>query len=259
VVQRIVSIAPSNTEILQALGLLDRLVGVDDWSDWPPEVQSLPRLGPDLDIDMDRLEALRPDLVLASLSVPGMEKNVQRLTERSIPFILLDPHSLSEIWADIRSVGHAAGVTDRAEVVVADLQRRVEMVSTAARGRQSRSLYWEWWPRPIYTPGRRNWLTEISNLVGCQNLYADYDVDNVRVDDPLDVVRRAPDAVLLAWTGAKRPRTSLVYKRPGWQSLAALQSERVFIMEEGLFNRPSPRLVEGLEYLSATLARSFPS
>lgn len=258
-VQRIVSIAPSNTEILHALGLIDRLVGIDDWSDWPPEVASLPRLGPDLDIDMDRLEDLRPDLVLASLSVPGMEKNVERLKQRGLPYILLDPHNLPEIWADIRAVGGAAGVDRRAEAVVADLQARVESVATAVKGRQCRRLYWEWWPRPIYTPGRRNWLTEISRIVGCENIYADHDVDNVRVDDPLDVVRRVPDAVLLAWTGAKKPRTSLVYKRPGWDSLAALQAERVFIMEEGLFNRPSPRLVDGLEHLWETLARSFPS
>lgn len=76
---RIVSLAPSNTEIVQALGLMEHLAGVDDWPDWPPSVQSLPKVGPDLSIDLDRVEALRPDLVLASLSVPGMEKNVDGL------------------------------------------------------------------------------------------------------------------------------------------------------------------------------------
>ncbi|HYG59594.1 MAG TPA: ABC transporter substrate-binding protein, partial [Symbiobacteriaceae bacterium] len=73
--KRLVSLCPSNTEIVHALGLTDWLVGVDDWSDFPSAVTELPRVGPDLSVDIDRVAALQPDLVLASLSVPGMEKN----------------------------------------------------------------------------------------------------------------------------------------------------------------------------------------
>lgn len=125
---RIVSLAPSNTEILQALGLLDQLVGVDDWSDWPPAVEKLERVGPDLTIDLDRVEALQPDLVLASLSVPGMERNVIGLIARGLPHIVLDPYSLAEIWADIQKVGEVCGVPDRADQL-------------ADRGERDRWLY----------------------------------------------------------------------------------------------------------------------
>lgn len=246
---KIVSLAPSNTEIVHALGLMDRLVGVDDWSDWPPDVGHLPRVGPDLSVDLDRVAALKPDLVLASLSVPGMEKNVAGLEARAIPHIVLDPHSLEEIWVNLRLVGEACGVGARAEAVVASLVERVDRVREAARGAVARKLYWEWWPKPIYTPGKRNWLTELTETVGCTNIFADYDVDNVRVDDPLEVVRRAPDFVLLAWTGAKRPDPIHVYRRKGWDQLEAVRAQRVYPMEEGLFNRPSPRLVDGLETL----------
>ncbi|MFZ5814109.1 MAG: cobalamin-binding protein [Bacillota bacterium] len=246
---RIVSLAPSNTEILHALGLMEHLVGVDDWSDWPPAVQSLPRVGPDLQIDLDRVEALKPDLVLASLSVPGMERNVEGLVARGLPHIVLDPQSLGEIWANIRLVGEACGVAGRAEGVVSALTERVERVRSSARGAPERRLYWEWWPRPIYTPGRSNWLTEVSEVAGCRNIFADYPVANVRVDDPLEVVRRAPDLILLAWTGARRPDPVHVYRREGWKELDAVRHRRVHVMDEGLFNRPSPRLVDGLEHL----------
>jgi iron complex transport system substrate-binding protein len=212
-------------------------------------VGALPRVGPDLQVDIDRVAALQPDLVLASLSVPGMEKNVEGLAARGLPYVVLDPHSLSDIWANIRLVGEACGVGARAEKVVAGLTERVERVQRAASGAGHRRLYWEWWPKPIYTPGRSNWLTEISDLVGCTNIFADFAVDNVRVDDPLEVVRRAPDLILLAWTGAKRPDPIHVYKRKGWESLEAIRNRRVYPMEEGLFNRPSPRLVDGLEHL----------
>lgn len=249
---RLVSLAPSNTEIVHALGLLDRLVGVDDWSDWPAQVQQLPRVGPDLNVDIDRVAQLQPDLVLASLSVPGMEKNVAGLQERGIPHIVLDPHGFAEIWENIRLVGRHCGVPDCAEAVVAGLQARIE----AVRSNLGRRLYWEWWPRPIYTPGRRNWLTEVGEILGCANIFADYDVDNVRVDDPMEVVRRAPDHVLLAWTGARRPDAAHVLRRPGWGELEALRQGRVHVMEEGLFNRPSPRLVDGLEHLARVLQSS---
>jgi iron complex transport system substrate-binding protein len=251
---RVVSLCPSNTEILHALGLTDWLVGVDDWSDWPPAVQALPRVGPDLEVDIDRVAALQPDLVLASLSVPGMEKNVAGLDARGLPYIVLDPGSLGGIWDDIRRVGERLGVPEQADAVVAALQARVEAIKKSAH--TPRRLYWEWWPKPIYTPGRGNWLHELTELVGCTNIFGDYSEANVRVDDPLEVVRRAPDLILLAWTGARRPDKSLVYRRPGWDALPAVQAGRVFVMEEGLFNRPSPRLVDGLEQLNQLVQRT---
>lgn len=244
---RIVSLCPSNTEITHALGLTESLVGVDDFSDWPPAVRTLPRVGPDQSVDIDRVAALEPDLVLASLSVPGMEKNVEALAARGLPHIVLDPSGLETIWADIQRVADRLGVPERGVQTVAALRARVEAVKAATH--RKHKLYWEWWPKPIYTPGRTNWLTELSEAVGCTNIFADYDVPNVRVDDPLEVVRRAPDVILLAWTGAKRPDTAHVYRRPGWDALPAVRDQRVFVMEEGLFNRPSPRLVDGLEHL----------
>src|SRR5690606_14154443 len=90
--ERIVSLCPSNTEILYLLGLKDRIVGVDDYSDWPKEVNRLPKCGPDLDIDIDKVKSLRPDLVIASLSVPGMEKNIEGLKREGIPHLILAPN-----------------------------------------------------------------------------------------------------------------------------------------------------------------------
>src|SRR5512146_116863 len=107
---RLVSLCPSNTEILFALGLGEQVVGVDDWSDWPAEVAGLPRVGGDLTSDLDRVAALRPDLVLASLSVPGMERNVEGLGARGLPHLVLNPHSLDEVLGDILAVGEACGV-----------------------------------------------------------------------------------------------------------------------------------------------------
>lgn len=80
---RIISICPSNTELVGYLGLKNNLVGVDNYSDWPEVVNSLPRVGPDLEIDMDKVEQLQPDIVLASLTVPGMERNIEELEKEN--------------------------------------------------------------------------------------------------------------------------------------------------------------------------------
>lgn len=102
---KVISLCPSNTEVLGYLGLAGQLIGVDDYSDWPEQVHHLPRLGPDLSINMDMVEELNPDLVIASLSVPGMEKNVEELKKRKIPHIILNPQSLTDIQNDLVATG----------------------------------------------------------------------------------------------------------------------------------------------------------
>lgn len=250
--KRIVSLCPSNTEVLHALGLLPRVVGIDNYSDWPPEICDLPRLGRDLDIDMDRVQALHPDLVVASLSVPGMERNVLRLRELGLPAIVLDSHSLGDVWQNMRAVGAAVGVEEAAEQAIADLQSRIQRVREALAGHSRRPrFYWEWWPKPLVCPGGRNWLTTLSELAGGVNITAFADVDAAR-PTLQEVADAQPDFIFLVWTGvaAQKVRPELVLRRPGWESIPAVQNQRVFVLEEGLFCRPSPRLIDGLEYLA---------
>lgn len=249
--RRIVSLCPSNTEILHALGLLPRVVGVDDWSDWPPEVMRLPRVGPDLSIDMQRVVALQPDLVLASLSVPGMERNVAALRDLGLPHLVLDPDSIEDVWESMRRVASATGTEEGAETAISNLERRVEGVRQRVAGASSRPrLYWEWWPRPLFAPGGRNWLTPLSELAGCVNVTAAVDARAAR---PTTEEIRAldPEFILLAWTGvaAHKVRPEVLLKRPGWSEMRAVRAGRVYVLEEGLFCRPSPRLVDGLEQL----------
>ncbi|PSL31077.1 iron complex transport system substrate-binding protein [Planomicrobium soli] len=246
---RVISICPSNTELLAFLGADHMLVAVDDFSDWPMSVNSLPRLGPDLSIRMDELEALNPDLVLASLSVPGMEKNVDELIKRKIPHLVLDPQSLTEIGNDLLAVGQACGID--AMPILAEYSAVIEeLKSRSAKAASRPSLYWEWWPKPIFTPGRINWLTEISEITGARNVFDDIDSANFQTDWD-EVKKRDPDFILLAWVGimTSKVKPELVRKRPGWEEMKAF--ENIHIMEEELYCRPSPRLIEGALRLGA--------
>ncbi|SFD99948.1 iron complex transport system substrate-binding protein [Lentibacillus persicus] len=252
---RVVSICPSNTEVVAYLGKTDLLVGVDNYSDWPSEVQHLPKVGPDLSIDMDKVEELKPDLVIASLSVPGMEKNIEGLKERNLPYIILNPNALDEIADDIETTGRALNEeTLGVEKAAAFRNELAKFRETAHRKENVPSLYWEWWPKPIFTPGRVNWLTEISELAGARNIFDTEDEANVQTDWD-DVKNRNPDYICMVWVGVKesKMRPELVKRRPGWQAMDAIKNDNIHVLEESLYCRPSPRLLEGLRKLSDIL------
>lgn len=253
---RIVSICPSNTELVAYLGQTALLVGVDNYSDYPEEVKDLPKLGPDLSIDMDAVEQLKPDLVLASLSVPGMEKNIEGLKERGLPYIILDPNSLKEIAEDLKVVGEKLGMKELGEEKADAFLNEIDAFRQEALTRADQpSLYWEWWPKPIFTPGKANWLTEISELAGARNIFDTEPEASVQTDWE-NVKQKNPDHVCMVWVGVKEEKMNpdLVRKRPGWSEMKAVQEDRIHVLEESLFCRPSPRLLEGLKKLTSVLS-----
>lgn len=252
---RIVSICPSNTEVVGYLGKADMLVAVDDYSNWPDEVADLPRVGPDLAIDMDKVESLGPDLVLASLSVPGMEKNIYELNKRGIPHITLNPNSLEDIAKDIETVGEALHCKETGAEKARTFRESVHRYRKFADEKVEKpSLYWEWWPKPVFTPGRANWLTEISELAGAYNVFATEPEANVQSDWE-DVLKRNPDHICLVWVGVDEEKVNpgLLMKRPGWKEMKAVQNQSVHILGDSLYCRPSPRLLLGLDKLIHTL------
>ena len=248
---RIVSLAASNTEILWALGLAERLVGLDDFSDFPPEVQHLPRVGRDLAIDAGKVAALEPDLVLASLSVPGMERNLPPLEAQGVPFITIRPNGWTGLWDDIRTIATACGVPDRGTDLVGRLQARAAAIGAAVADVPARPrVYWEWWPRPPITAGRPSWITEMLHLAGAENCFGDLEAESGPIE--LEQLRtRGPDVFVLCWCGARKlPKPTVVAERPGWAELAPVRSGRLHAVLEPHFGRPGPRLVDGLEELA---------
>ncbi|WP_102264192.1 cobalamin-binding protein [Mesobacillus jeotgali] len=248
---RVISLCPSNTEIMEFLGLTELLVGVDDFSDWPEAVKSLPQLGPDLSINLDLVEQLKPDLVLASLSVPGMEKNIEGLKARKIPYIVLNPQSLADIENDLVTTANALNMPERGKAAANRFRSRLEDIKQkGASAGWSPKLYWEWWPKPVFTPGRINWLTEVSEAAGGENVFKDVELASLQTDWD-DVKSRNPDYICVAWVGVRRQKVKkeLIINRPGWEELDAVKNDRILILEEELYCRPSPRLLDGLEKL----------
>jgi iron complex transport system substrate-binding protein len=253
---RLVSLCPSNTEILFGLGLGPEVVAVDDWSDWPDAVIDLPRVGPDLRVEMDRVVAARPDLVLASLSVPGMERNVDALRARGIPHLVLDPHSLEDVLSDMVTVGEACGARAAAGRAIAGATARIEKIRARGRGRPRLGMYWEWWPKPLIAAGRRSWVHEMSEIVGCANVCADLDRPSAPLR-PEDIIARDPELLMICWCGTlqRLQDPSRVASRAGWDRIRGVRSGAVYCVPEQLFGRPSQRLLDGLDMLDEIVAR----
>ena len=254
---RIVSLACSNTEIVHALGCGHLLVGVDDHSDWPPGlVAPLPKVGPDLDIDVERVASLEPDLVLATLTVPGHERVVERLEAASLPFIAPEPVSIPDIYRDVREIGGRLGVPDRAEALIAEM--RAELGDGAAPYEpvdpDRPSILIQWWPKPVITPGRLSWAHEAVLRAGGRTPIGDEEVKSRPLTNG-EVVELAPDAIVLSWCGVHpdKYRPDVVLQNPEFAGVPAVRSGQVHCIGEPFLGRPGPRLVEGVRALRAVV------
>ncbi len=257
---RVVSLNCSNTEIVAALGLGEMLVGVDDDSDFPVELLArLPRVGRDLDIDVAKVAALRPDLVLASNTVPGHEKVIARLAAAGLPHYAPETITLADVATDIREIAHRLGYDARGETVARELEgavaaaleqvERDEEQRPGAASRRPRVLV-EWWPKPVIVPGRRSWVTELIAAAGGENPFGRDAAKSRPVRDD-EVVAADPDAVVLCWCGVKpeKYRSSVVTGRAAWQGVAALRRGVIRAIPEAFLGRPGPRLLDGLRAL----------
>lgn len=255
---RVVSLTCSNTEIVSALGCADLLVGVDDHSDFPPEVVAgLPRVGPDLDVDVERVAALEPDLVLASLTVPGHEKVVARLEAAGLDYVAPEPVSVDDVYRDIRQIARLLGVPDRGEELAAELAAKLEGGKTApdTPPRTAPKILVQWWPKPVIAPGGRSWVDAMIRGAGGVNPLAGEEVKSRPLSDE-EVRRIDPDAVVLSWCGVApdKVRPDVVLGNRAWRDLDFVRRERVFLVPEAYLGRPSPRLAEGARRLREVVA-----
>lgn len=244
---RVVALTCSNTEIVCALGCADHLVGVDDHSDYPAEaLRGLERVGPDLGIDVKRVAALQPDLVLASLTVPGHERVLAGLAGEKLPFIAPEPKTVADVYADIRQIAELLGVPERAKSLIAEMRAELERTSEPSGVR----LLIEWWPKPVIAPARLSWVHELLLAAGAIDPLADRSVKSLPLSDE-DAASLAPDASVISWCGVRieKYRPEVVLRRPAWQALPLVRERRVYAVSEAWLGRPGPRLVEGVRAL----------
>ncbi|TET51528.1 MAG: cobalamin-binding protein [Anaerolineales bacterium] len=250
-VERIISLAPSNTEIAFALGLGDRLVGVSDWSDYPPEALEVQKVGTGTEANLELIVSLDPDLVLSIGGEPVPAINAQ-LRDLGITVLVLVADDLEGIYHDIELVGQAAGVEDEAEDLTDDMRARVSAVTeaVAAAGDQPLVFYEldATDPTRPWTVGAGSWHDDFITLVGGTNLAGDLANSWVQINAE-EIVARDPDIIVLGDANWGITPES-VAGRPGWDVIAAVQEGRVYGIDDNLISRQGPRVVDGIEALA---------
>ncbi|MGE0679313.1 MAG: cobalamin-binding protein [Candidatus Binatia bacterium] len=282
--QRIVSLLPASTEILSALGLRDRLVGVSHECDYPTDVVDLPILTePKLDpqaptvvidtrvrqlmqeglsiyrIKTELLQQLQPDLIVTqdqcavcAVSLPEIEEAVRCFLTSAVKVVSLKPERLSDIWEDIRRVGAATGLETAAEDLIRGLKRRLwKLEQQTRRVVRPRVAYIEWFD-PLMAGG--NWIAELVEIAG-----GEYGLAAAGAHSPKltweALVEYQPEIIVITPCGFKIPQTqtdlSIMTSHPQWQTLPAVRTKRVYVADgNAYFNRPGPRIIESAEILA---------
>lgn len=244
---RIVSHTCSNTEIVCALGCADDLVGVDQDSDFPPEVvDQLPKLGRDLSLDIDGVKSLEPDLVLSSRTLPGHDQIVQQLEAEGLPVLVCEPLTLEDVYQDIRRIAKALDRVDRGESLVRQMESEMPVVERGERP----AILIEWWPKPVIAPTQDSWASDLIERAGGRNPWRTLPGKSAPLENA-QVLESAPDIVVMAWCGVplENYRSEVVRRRDGWDSVPAVRHDRIHAISEAFLGRPGPRLVEGYRAL----------
>ena len=287
---RIVSLIPSATEIVCALGAGEQLVGRSHECDFPPGVERLPALtSPKMDpsagtaavdrdvralveqglsvyrIDVDRLEALAPDLVVTqdqcqvcAVALDEVTAAVRSLTRRNVEIVSLSPLTVDDVKADVRRVGKALGVPEKADAVVDEIAHRLDALAEASRAattRRPRVVHIEW-IAPLMVGG--HWIPELVERAGGEHALGVRRGRTSPIDWP-EVRAYDPEVIVVSPCGFKIPQSekdrALLEALPGWRDTTAVRTGRLFVADgNAFFNRPGPRLVETAEIVQAAIS-----
>ena len=243
--RRIVSLQPSATLILAAVGELDRVVGCTKYcADVVPEITLRPRviLADSWTANAEQIIAAQPDLIIAS--VPYQEKAVVEILKSGARFLGLAPKSLADIYADIATIAAMVGESDRGEAVIAGMQQQIERVRARTAGLPRQRVFCEEWGKPLIAS--QAWVAELVAAAGGE--FVGTPGQQVSAEE---VVRLNPDIMVAAWCGAgdRVPLERIVQER-NWRGTRAVRASQVFCIRDEYLNTPAPTLLRGLDALA---------
>lgn len=241
---RIVSLAPSATELIFALGCGDSLVARTAFCDYPAEAQRIPTVGGWTTANTDAVVALQPDLVLTSTFL--QQPVVDDLERRGMRVFHTDPRTLADVLESFESTAAALGVLERGKAL---RQRSEADLAILASPSSTFRVYAEEWHQPPMAAG--NWVPDLIALAGGQSFLPSG--ERSRKVDLEEIQRFDPDVIILNYCGMEHLSTDAqrkyVLTREGWGALPVVQERRVHVIRDSLLNRPGPRLVEGAREL----------
>jgi len=249
--ESIVSIQASNTEIAYALGLGDKIVGVSDFCNYPPEALEKEKVGGQ-DINIEKVLSLQPDLALVTdyhyETHPDILKQLEEAGTKVI--VVGDTSSFEEVYKNIEMIGQATGTEDKANEIVTDMKDRLDVVKEKAAEITDKKKVWvEVSPSPdIFTTGKNTFMHEMLESINAINAAEDQD-GWVKLTEE-EIVKLNPDVIITTYGYYVENPSEQVLARKGWADVPAIKNEQVFDVDNDTVTRPGPRLIEGVETLA---------
>lgn len=249
--QRIVSLAPHATEMLFAAGAGGAVVGVVAHSDWPVAARGLPRVGDAAALDLERIVALTPDLIVAwPYTAPPQ---LAALRAQNIPVFVSDPKSIAGIADDVEKMGVLAGTQAVAQPAAAVMRRRHAALAARYAAAPKLRVFYQVWNEPLYTIGGRHLISEAIATCGGENVFAALTLPapSVTIES---VLAAQPDVIVGGDDDGKRPPWLADWLR--WPGIPAVRDGNLLVADGNLLHRPGPRFLDGVEVLCADFDRA---
>jgi len=255
--EKIVSLAPSNTEILFAIGAGSKVVGVTKYDDYPYNFTAWAKegkitiVGGVVDVSIETVVSLDPDLILA---VPLNGEAVKKLRDLGYNVLVLDPKNINDILKDILLVGRATGYEGKAIALVKSMRLRIDkIINKVAKVEYKPKVYCEVWNKPLMSAGPGTFIDELIRLAGGVNIFGNASTEWPVVSSE-SVIKLNPDIIIVpAHHGKLRYSIEEIKSRPGWDQINAVKNNRIYIVDSDIFSRPGPRIVDALEILAKIL------
>lgn len=252
---RIVSLMPSNTEIVFSLEAGDNVVGVTDWDNYPEEVLEIEKVG-GLDFNIEKVMALEPDLVLANASGMSNEAGYKQLQSVGVPVVVVpDATSFEGVYDAISLIGKAVGADQKATEIISTMKEKLENIkekASAISEKEKKTVWVEVQPGPdLYTTGKGTFMDDMLTLINAKNAAGDYE-GWVKFTEE-DALLLNPDVIVVTYGFYVENPTEMVYNRPAWKDVPAVKDKQVFEVDADKTNRSGPRLVEGVEELASVI------
>ncbi len=247
--RRLISLSPHLTELVFDVGAGDRLVGVDSASDYPSQSRSLPRVGSAAGIDLERVIALHPDLILAWLS-GNKPADVARLRALSMPMFLSEPRRLDDVPRTLRAIGTLLKSEAQAQKQAVAFEQRLQTIRAQYSGRRPLSAFVEIWHQPLMTVNGTHLVSDVLRACGARNVFTD--LQTLAGPVGLEELLAADPDVIVSATGFEEDAAT-------WQRLRAMQAvkkSRVLKLDPDLLTRATPRILDAVRQLCIGLDRA---
>lgn len=253
--ERIISLAPNNTEMLFALGLDQEIVGVTTFANYPAAALNKEKIGTITDPNIEKIISLKPDLVVAA-GINKME-TIQKLKELGISVVGFYPSKIDDIFIEFKRLGKITGKEETARELVTDLYIKIGqiqlLVDKELKNKARQKVFYEIWNQPLYTAGKNTFIDDVITIAGGINIgskapgnWPQYSLEMLLIEDP-DIYISSPHSSTVQVT------EDLIKKRPNYRALKAINNNRIYIVNQDLISRPSPRIIEGIKEITSAI------